>query len=134
MPTLTNREVREAYPALAQIAQTPTGSVKADLRIVEVLRALREHFEDMDALRLKLVEQYGQRGEDGKLLQDERGNAIMADQPAFDGQFRELLADTWTHGWPILASGFAKMEPGPAPALLAALGDLLEDDVSEARP
>jgi len=80
-----NRDVFEARNALQELVRLDL-PVRTSLQVATLVRKLNEVLKDIDVVRKRLIDQYG---EDGK-----RGKQVLPDSdnfPAFDKEFNELL-------------------------------------------
>ncbi len=128
MPTITNAELKAIGSALSTLVEERIPIVGA-LRIRKLVRALNEHYADVEAERMKLLKLYGTKREDGELELDEHGNVKFGtpeNQQAFEADFSALMNETWTCEHGVKASDLGSIEVKTA--TLLALGDLLEEE------
>jgi hypothetical protein len=88
---ITIGELYEAQAALNVLAGKEL-PVKSALRVRRLARAVNEHITDANAERDKLIDKYGQHGDDGQLVCTE-GNSIRLAYPLeFQAAHNELMA------------------------------------------
>lgn len=91
----TNGEIWNAKAALQELIKEVL-PVKTAYWLTKLVRKADEQLRDIEAVRVKLMNQYGQRGEDGNLVADAHNNVVMIpeNQAAFATTFNELLSET----------------------------------------
>lgn len=127
MPTITNLELTNlVMPALLQLAQRKLPA-RGALRIRRMVRELGNHEKDLNAERIKLLTEYGQKGDDGKLKQGERGNVVFGEggEAEFSTAYAPFLATEIEYPASLTMQhlGDAEIEP----AILIGLCDLLDE-------
>jgi len=103
------------------VVKMPFGAAMALRKLVRELSGLAE---DIEAERQKLLKQYAELDDDGKIVAKD-GNAIIEDQDGFNQAYQELLATDVKVEHKIQAPLFDGTEVEPR--LLLLLGDALED-------
>jgi hypothetical protein len=104
--------------------------VRAALKVRRLLRELGSIAEDVEAERVRLLAQYARKGADGQPEADERNQARFSDDAAresFERDYNELMASEHL----VTGEALRAAELGDSvvvkPAVLVALGELLED-------
>jgi len=87
----TNREVWEAFEAMAMLVNRGWKSGKIALALGKTFRRLREKREDIDQARTALLAEYAARSEDGGFAKETSGDVRLRDPIAFNEAWRELL-------------------------------------------
>ncbi len=127
---VTIGELYEAQAALAALADKEV-PIRVALRIRRLARVVNEHVADANAERDRLIERYGQRGEDGQLVRE--GNSIRLAYPLeFQAAHNELMA-TEIELDDRLVLHVADLGNNLAiePRVLIGLGPLLEEEDAE---
>lgn len=126
MPTLTNRDAIQAMQGLEALSRVRL-PVAGALRVRKVTKALKAHLEDVEAVRMQLLEDFCKKDENGKLvIADNRYQFVSPKAEAdFETQYGQLMTETWEHGYSVRISDLGSGEIEPA--VLIALGDLLEE-------
>ena len=122
---LKNAELGRAIEALKALAAERL-PVSGALRVRKLTRSLTEHIEDVEGVRKELLERYGRKGEDGKLIIE--GNTVpLIPETAleFQGEFLVLMTGEWSTEYPLRVSDLGKGEI--APQVLIDLGGLLDE-------
>lgn len=104
--------------------------VRAALKVRRLLRELGSIAEDVEAERLRLLAQYARKGADGQPAADERGQARFSDdaaREAFECEYTELMRSEHVVTGEALRAAELGESAVVKPAILAALGELLED-------
>jgi len=123
---LKNAELGRAIEALRSLAAERLPVIGA-LRVRKLTRALTEHIEDVEGVRKGLLDRYGKKDEDGKLIIE--GNQIPLIPETmleFQAEFATLMAGEFTTEYPVRVSDLGKGDI--APQVLIDLGGLLEED------
>ena len=92
----------------------------------KLTRSLTEHLTDVEGVRKELLERYGQKGEDGKLIVE--GNTvplIPETMLEFQAEFAALMAGEFVTEYPVRVSDLGKGDI--APQVLIDLGGLLDE-------
>ena len=131
MATITNLEAQTAAQALGELASQRVPFALA-LKMRRVSRALRERLADVEAERMKLIEEHGKRDAAGELVREnvsadgQHWTHPMEDGAAFATDYQALMAETFA------CEGFSVEELealGEVTARqLEALGGLLIED------
>ena len=122
---LKNAELGRAIEALKLLAAERLPVIGA-LRVRKLTRALTEHIEDVEGVRKGLLDRYGKKDEDGKLIIE--GNQIPLIPETmleFQAEFATLMAGEFTTEYPVRVSDLGKGEI--APQILIDLGGLLDE-------
>ena len=122
---LKNAELGRAIEALRALAAERLPVIGA-LRVRKLTRALTEHIADVEGVRKELLDRYGKKGEDGKLIVE--GNTvplIPETMMEFQAEFAALMAGEFTTAYPLRVSDLGKGEI--APQILIDLGGLLDE-------
>jgi hypothetical protein len=122
---LKNAELGRAVEALKALSAERLPVIGA-LRVRKLTRAVAEHLEDVEGVRKGLLERYGQKGEDGKLIVE--GNAvplIPETMLEFQAEFAALMAGEWSTEYSLRVSDLGKGDI--APQVLIDLGGLLDE-------
>ena len=122
---LKNADLGRAIEALRSLAAERLPVIGA-LRVRKLTRALAEHATDVEAIRKELLDRFGQKGEDGKLIIE--GNQIPLIPETmleFQAEFATLMASEFTTEYPVRVSDLGKGEI--APQVLIDLGGLLDE-------
>ena len=130
MPEITNLRTLEAGEALRELVRIKRPMLGA-MRMRQLARLLGARVEDVDAERRKLLETYGDHDADGQ-LQEDNGKIAFTDDVArkkFADAWTELLACKWECPLALRVKDFGGLDTEPA--LLIALGELLEEDAEE---
>jgi len=127
MPTITNAELTNlVMPALMELANRKLPPAGA-LRIRRMVRELGNREKDLNAERIKLLTEYGLKGEDGKLRQDQRGAVVFGEgsEEEFSAAYAPFLAEQIESVATLTMAhlGDAEIEP----SLLIGLCDLLDE-------
>lgn len=131
MATITNGEALSAAQALQELAGQRVPFALA-LKMRRVSRALRERLADVEAERLKLIEEHGKRDAAGELVREnvsadgQHWTHPMEDGAAFAADYQALMAETFAcEGFSV--DELAGLQEVTA-AQLDALGGLLIED------
>ena len=122
---LKNAELGRAIEALRSLAAERLPVIGA-LRVRKLTRAIAEHIEDVEGVRKGLLDRYGKKDEDGKLIIE--GNQIPLIPETmleFQAEFATLMAGEFTTEYPVRVSDLGKGEI--APQILIDLGGLLNE-------
>ena len=122
---LKNAELGRAIEALKALAAERL-PVSGALRVRKLTRSLTEHIEDVEGVRKELLERYGRKGEDGKLIIE--GNTvplIPETMLEFQSEFAALMTGEWSTEYPLRVSDLGTGEI--APQVLIDLGGLLDE-------
>ena len=122
---LKNADLGRAIEALRSLAAERLPVIGA-LRVRKLTRALTEHIEDVEGVRKGLLDRYGKKDEDGKLIIE--GNQIPLIPETmleFQAEFATLMAGEFTTEYPVRVSDLGKGEI--APQILIDLGGLLDE-------
>jgi len=122
---LKNAELGRAIEALRSLAAERLPVIGA-LRVRKLTRALTEHIEDVEGVRKGLLDRYGKKDEDGKLIIE--GNQIPLIPETmleFQAEFATLMAGEFTTEFPVRVSDLGKIDI--APQILIDLGGLLDE-------
>ena len=125
---LTNAEAKEALGAL-QVLASEKHPKQGALHMRKLIRALTVHNEDVEAERIRIIEEYVERDEHGNPVTGDQPGTIKLDMTRLADAQREL-AELWAATWEsdcrrIRATDLAD---DVQPALLVRLGDLVEDE------
>lgn len=104
--------------------------VRAALKVRRLLRELGSIAEDVEAERVRLLAQYARKGADGQPEADERNQARFSDDAAresFERDYNELMASEHAVTGEVIRAVELGESAVVKPAVLAALGVLLED-------
>lgn len=80
------------------------------LQLSRVFGKLTKEAEVFEKERMKLVERYAEKDEDGNVKQDESGNAVLTDYDGFASEYREMLEEEIDVGFEPLKIDFTKLE------------------------
>ena len=122
---LKNAELGRAIEALRSLAAERLPVIGA-LRVRKLTRALAEHITDVEGVRKGLLDRYGKKDEDGKLIIE--GNQIPLIPETmleFQAEFATLMAGEFTTEYPVRVSDLGKIDI--APQVLIDLGGLLDE-------
>jgi hypothetical protein len=122
---LKNAELGRAIEALRSLAAERLPVIGA-LRVRKLTRAIAEHIADVEGVRKGLLDRYGKKDEDGKLIIE--GNQIPLIPETmleFQAEFATLMAGEFTTEYPVRVSDLGKGEI--APQILIDLGGLLDE-------
>jgi hypothetical protein len=122
---LKNAELGRAIEALKLLAAERLPVIGA-LRVRKLTRALAEHITDVEGVRKGLLDRYGKKDEDGKLIIE--GNQIPLIPETmleFQAEFATLMAGEFTTEFPVRVSDLGKIDI--APQVLIDLGGLLDE-------
>lgn len=127
---MKNRELQDAVQALGKLVTIPM-PVASGLKIRKFIRTLNQLSEDVEAERIKLINELSDKDSEGKPLVVEIGNGLSEygftqNRGEFDTRFRELMdCEVGELPPPLKASqlGDVKIEP----LILFQLGDLIEE-------
>ena len=122
---LKNAELGRAIEALRSLAAERLPVIGA-LRVRKLTRALAEHIADVEGVRKELLDRYGKKDEDGKLIVE--GNAvplIPETMMEFRAEFAALMAGEFSTEYPVRVSDLGKGDI--APQVLIDLGGLLDE-------
>jgi len=122
---LKNADLGRAIEALRSLAAERLPVIGA-LRVRKLTRALTEHIEDVEGVRKGLLDRYGKKDEDGKLIIE--GNQIPLIPETmleFQAEFATLMAGEFTTEYPVRVSDLGKGDI--APQVLIDLGGLLDE-------
>jgi len=122
---LKNADLGRAIEALRSLAAERLPVIGA-LRVRKLTRAIAEHIADVEGVRKELLERFGQKDEDGKLIIE--GNQIPLIPETmleFQAEFATLMAGEFTTEYPVRVSDLGKGEI--APQILIDLGGLLDE-------
>lgn len=125
---MKNAEANVALHALQELAGLAL-PVAGAMKVRRIMRAVAAQAEDVEAERMKLIRAHAMRGDDDQVAPDEHGNAQFAsdeDQDAFMAALSELMAATWEPEARLAAADLGERVE-VRPAVLVALGELLED-------
>ena len=123
--TIKNADLGRAIEALRSLAAERLPVIGA-LRVRKLTRALTEHIEDVEGVRKGLLDRYGKKDEDGKLIIE--GNQIPLIPETmleFQAEFATLMAGEFTTEFPVRVSDLGKIDI--APQILIDLGGLLDE-------
>lgn len=132
MAIMNNVEAQQALQALTELARVKL-PVSGALRVRKIIKALQAHMEDVEAVRIDIIGRYAKRDEDGHIITEnnqENGTVVFEDDDAkaeFLGEYQKLMAETWETDLTIRVSDLGSGEIEPA--VLIALGDLLEEEI-----
>ena len=123
MIQMTNAELVAANRALNELAQERL-PVAGALRVRQVLRAVKAHLEDVDAVIAQVVDLHALRDDDGNVQQPAPGMVALSG----DGQreYAELMGQPAEFERGVRVADLGAIEVKPA--TLLALGALLEED------
>lgn len=112
---------------LNEIIRKPV-SPKTGLKIRRIVRVVNQQAEDVDAERVRLLEKYAKKGDDGKPLhRDEANEQIdLADEAGFLQEFQELL--NLDFEVEALTAGELEQIGNVSTLTLMNLGDLIVDE------
>ena len=122
---LKNADLGRAIEALRSLAAERLPVIGA-LRVRKLTRAIAEHIEDVEGVRKGLLDRYGKKDADGKLIIE--GNQIPLIPETmleFQAEFATLMASEFTTEYPVRVSDLGKGEI--APQVLIDLGGLLDE-------
>jgi len=122
---LKNAELGRAIEALKLLAAERLPVIGA-LRVRKLTRTLTEHLTDVEGVRKGLLDRYGKKDADGKLIVE--GNQIPLIPETmleFQAEFATLMAGEFTTEYPVRVSDLGKGEI--APQILIDLGGLLDE-------
>jgi len=122
---LKNAELGRAIEALRSLAAEKLPVIGA-LRVRKLTRALAEHITDVEGVRKELLDRFGQKDADGKLIVE--GNQIPLIPETmleFQVEFAALMAGEFTTEYPVRVSDLGKGDI--APQVLIDLGGLLDE-------
>lgn len=119
---VSNGELVTANRALNELAEERL-PVAGALRVRRLLREVRAHLEDVDAVIAQIVDRHGVRGEDGEIEQPSPGMVLLSDEG--QAEYAALLAQEAEieHGLRVSDLGSIDVKA----ATLLALGSLLEE-------
>lgn len=120
-----NAELGRAAEALKALAAERLPVIGA-LRVRKLTRALTEHIADVEGVRKELLDRYGQKGEDGRLVvEGDRISLVPETMLEFQAEFATLMAGEFTTEYPLRVSDLGVGEI--APQVLIGLGELLDE-------
>mgnify|MGYP006992520120 CR=1 FL=1 len=120
-----NAELGRAVEALKALAAERLPVIGA-LRVRKLTRTLTEHLQDVEGVRKELLDRYGRKDKDGKLIVE--GNAvplIPETMLEFQAEFATLMAGEFTTEFPLRVSDLGTIDV--APQVLIDLGELLDE-------
>jgi hypothetical protein len=122
---LKNAELGRAIEALRSLAAERLPVIGA-LRVRKLTRAIAEHIADVEGVRKELLERFGQKDADGKLIIESNQIPLIPETMLeFQAEFATLMAGEFTTEFPVRVSDLGKGEI--APQILIDLGGLLDE-------
>lgn len=106
MPTIKNERVESVLVGLTQLSQRRL-PVAGALRVRKVTRAVQEHWDDLQAIRMELIKQYCKKGEDGQPVPTQSNGQVTFEfeseeaRQAFMTEWSELMQQEFTHPYGI---------------------------------
>ena len=128
MPTVKNERVEMILSGLGRLAQLRL-PVAGALRVRKVTRALQEHWDDLQAVRGRLIEQYCKKDEKGKPIPTQNGAQVTyefeddAAREAFTTEWGELMAQEFSRPYGIEEGHLGKGDIEPS--ILISLDEFL---------
>lgn len=97
MIEVTLNELLNVSSVMQELAKKPM-KVKAAYKTAKMLNAIEKEYQLFQDARTKLIEKYGQRGDDGNLKIDENGNYSVSNENliAFNKELNEMLEEKVT--------------------------------------
>ena len=122
---LKNADLGRAIEALRSLAAERLPVIGA-LRVRKLTRAIAEHIEDVEGVRKGLLDRYGKKDEDGKLIIESNQIPLIPETMLeFQAEFATLMAGEFTTEFPVRVSDLGKIDI--APQVLIDLGGLLDE-------
>jgi hypothetical protein len=132
MVTLTNGQVQEAVPVLHRLVMLKV-PFRTALKMRKVIRQINEHLAGVEAERQKLLEEYADHDEAGKMVTkrtpeglDEVQFAEPLKRQAFEAEYRALMDTAAFECEPFAVADLEKMEVTTADLLT--LGELVAEE------
>lgn len=122
MIVMSNVELVAANSALNELAQERL-PVAGALRVRQVLRAVKAHLEDVDAVIAQIVERHALRDDDGNVQQPSPGMVLLADEG--QAEYAELMGQPAEFERGVRVADLGKIDVKPS--VLVELGTLLEE-------
>jgi len=123
---ITNGQIENSTAALRDLGALPL-PVKASFAISTRLRRVEDALIDLNTERQKLIDQYGEKTDDGRPNVSPEGTIALTDPEGFRRDMTELLTieiEIDTHPFPLSLLGDAKVTP----STLATLSWLVDGD------
>jgi len=135
MPTVRNSEIPGILEALNELAELEV-PVAGALRIRKVIRALREHWQDVAAVQEQIAKECCQLDEKGELVRVQQEDGSVS-SPFRDDEarekylqrWRELMEEEFAHPWGIEVKHLGKNDVKAS--ILIRLGEFLVDPEEE---
>ncbi len=128
MIEVTLNELLNVSSVMQELAKKPM-KVKAAYKTAKMLNAIEKEYQLFQDARTKLIEKYGQRGDDGNLKIDENGNYSVSNENliAFNKELNEMLEEKVTlNANPLNVEELE--EANFTPADMIALTPFMDDD------
>lgn len=122
MIATTNGELVAANRALNELAQERL-PVAGALRVRQVLRAVKAHLEDVDAVIAQIVERHAVHGDDGQIVQPSPGMVALTEEG--QAEYIELMRQPAEFERGVRVTDLGAIEVKPS--VLVELGALLEE-------
>lgn len=94
--TFAEAENMVAYARTSGVLKREGLSTLTQFRMARLINKLTPELKPLDEKRQELIEKYGEKGEDGKLKVDDRGNATIVDRVAYEQEMTVVLKEELT--------------------------------------